>query len=154
MQFVFASRADLDDWEVLGNTGWNYESMAPHYRKSENFQGAQPEQEAIGLNSYTDEDAHGLAGPINASFSPGNTPIQNAWPETMANMGLAPNGDPRDGVSLGGYTNPMTMTGGTSQRSFSANSYWKPLPADPICTRSLEPSSITSFSQATVPGIS
>ncbi|CAO1605796.1 hypothetical protein XANCAGTX0491_009302 [Xanthoria calcicola] len=33
MQFTFASRVDLDDWEVLGNTGWNFDSMAPYYRK-------------------------------------------------------------------------------------------------------------------------
>lgn len=126
MQFTFASRVDLDDWEVLGNTGWNYDFMAPYYKKFENFQGARPEQESVGLNSFINDNAHGYGGPINASFSPGYTPIQAAWPETMANMGLAPNGDPRDGVSLGGYTNPMVMTRGTSQRSFAGNSYWKP----------------------------
>lgn len=131
MQFTFASRADLDDWEVLGNTGWDYDSMAPYYRKFENFQGARPEQESVGLNSFINENVHGYGGPINASFSPGYTPIQAAWPETMANMGLAPNGDPRDGVSLGGYTNPMVMTRGTSQRSFAGNSYWKPFATRP-----------------------
>ncbi|KAL8992604.1 MAG: hypothetical protein Q9169_006969 [Polycauliona sp. 2 TL-2023] len=126
MQFVFASRADLDDWETLGNPGWNYKSMAPYYRKMENFQGARPEQEAVGINSFINDDAHGHGGPINGSFTTGYTPIQASWPETMANMGLAPNGDPRDGVSLGGYTNPMTITRGTSKRSFAGNSYWKP----------------------------
>lgn len=131
MQFTFASRADLDDWEILGNTGWNYESMAPYYKKFENFQGARPEQESVGLNSFIKEDVHGHGGPINASFSPGYTPIQAAWPETMANLGLAPNGDPRDGVSLGGYTNPMVMTRGKSQRSFAGNSYWKPFAKRP-----------------------
>ncbi|KAL8849387.1 MAG: hypothetical protein Q9221_005625 [Calogaya cf. arnoldii] len=101
MQLTFASRADLDDWEVLGNTGWNYDSMAPYYKKFESFQGARPEQE------------------------------EAAWPETMAIMGLAPKGDPRDGVSLGGYTNPMTITRGKSQRSFAGNSYWKPFASRP-----------------------
>ncbi|KAL8695818.1 MAG: hypothetical protein Q9224_003138 [Gallowayella concinna] len=131
MQFTFASRTDLDDWELLGNTGWNYESMAPYYKKFENFQGARPEQESLGLNSFINEDVHGHGGPINASISPGYIPIQAAWPETMANLGLAPNGDPRDGVSLGGYTNPMVMTRGKSQRSFAGNSYWKPFATRP-----------------------
>lgn len=131
MQFTFASRADLDDWEVLGNIGWNYDSMAPYYKIFESFQGARPEQESVGLNSFINGDVHGYGGPINASFSPGYTPIQAAWPETMANMGLAPNGDPRNGVSLGGYTNPMTMTRGTSQRSFAGNLYWKPFASRP-----------------------
>ncbi|KAL8669388.1 MAG: hypothetical protein Q9168_006024 [Polycauliona sp. 1 TL-2023] len=118
IQFVFASRFDLDDWENLGNPGWNYESMAPYYRKIEDFQGARPEQEAVGLDSFINENVHGHAGPINGSFSPGY-------------IRLAPNGDPRDGVSLGGYTNPMTITRGTSKRSFAGNSYWKPFTARP-----------------------
>ncbi|KAL8650503.1 MAG: hypothetical protein Q9226_005121 [Calogaya cf. arnoldii] len=78
MQLTFASRADVDDWEVLGNTGWNYDSMAPYYKKFENFQGARPEQESVGLNSFINEDVHGHGGPINASFSPNYTAIQAA----------------------------------------------------------------------------
>ncbi|KAI4105622.1 MAG: hypothetical protein LQ345_007219 [Seirophora villosa] len=131
MQFTFASRADLDDWELLGNTGWNYDSMAPYYKKFENFQSARPEQESAGIADFVNEEAHGYGGPINASFTPFYTPIQAAWPATLANMGLALNGDPRDGVSLGAYINPMVMTRGPSRRSFAGNSYWKPFATRP-----------------------
>ena len=131
MQFTFASRTDLDDWEILGNTGWNYASMAPYYKKFENFQGASPQIESLGISGFVNETAHGYGGPVNASFTPFYTPIQAAWPSTLANMGLALNGDPRDGVSLGGYTNPMVLTLGTSQRSFAGNSYWKPYATRP-----------------------
>ena len=126
MQFTFASRTDLDDWEKLGNTGWNYESMAPYYKKFEDFQGATAEAHSLGRDSYINEAVHGHSGPINASITPFYSDVQAAWPPTLANMGLAPNGDPRDGVSLGGYANPMVMTKGTSHRSFAGNSYWKP----------------------------
>ena len=126
MQFTFASRVDLNDWEELGNTGWNYESMAPYYKKFENFQGSAPEIHSLGTDKYINDAVHGNHGPINASFTPFYTDVQAAWPLTLANMGLAPNGDPRDGVSLGGYTNPMVMTKGNSHRSFAGNSYWKP----------------------------
>lgn len=127
MQFTFASRTDLDDWEKLGNTGWNYESMAPYYKKFENFQAPGPNIDSLGINhAYINEAVHGHGGPINASLTPFYTPIQQAWTPTLANLGLAPNGDPRDGVSLGGYTNPMVMTIGKAQRSFAGNSYWKP----------------------------
>ena len=126
MQFTFASRVDLNDWEALGNTGWNYDSMAPYYKKFENFQGASPEAHSLGLDSYIDEAEHGDNGLINASLTPFYLGVQAAWPSTLANMGLAANGDPRDGVSLGGYTNPMVMTKGSSHRSFAGNSYWKP----------------------------
>ena len=126
MQFTFASRTDLDDWEKLGNTGWNYESMAPYYKKFEDFQGATPEIHSLGIDKFVNEAVHGHDGPINASLTPFYSGVQAAWPLTLANMGLAPNGDPRDGVSLGGYTNPMVMTKGSSHRSFAGNSYWKP----------------------------
>ncbi|KAL9035004.1 MAG: hypothetical protein Q9180_005094 [Flavoplaca navasiana] len=124
MRLVFASRVDLDDWEVLSNTGWNYESMAPYYQKFEIFQVARPEQEAAGLNNFINENAHGYGGPINASFSSGYTPIQAAWPETMANLGLAPTSDPRDGISS------WDIAAEFPRRLILEN----PLPADLICT--------------------
>ena len=126
MQLTFASRTDLDDWEVLGNPGWNYESMAPYYKKWEHFQSPRPETVRLGITGFINEAVHGHGGPINASLTPFYTPVQVDWAPTLANMGLAPNGDPRDGVSLGGYNNPMPMTRGTSQRSFAGNSYWSP----------------------------
>ncbi|KAL9594118.1 MAG: hypothetical protein Q9219_007208 [cf. Caloplaca sp. 3 TL-2023] len=131
MQLTFASRADLNDWEVLGNTGWNYETMKPYYEKFENFQAPSPEVESLGITGFVNEAVHGHGGPINATLTPFYTPMQTAWTPTLANMGLAPNGDPRDGVSLGGYNNPMVLSRGTSQRSFAGNSYWKPYATRP-----------------------
>ena len=78
------------------------------------------------ITGSVDETVHVHGGPINASFTPSHTPIQAAWPSTLAKMGLAPNGDPRDGGSLGGYTTSMALTLRTSQRSFAGNLYWKP----------------------------
>lgn len=89
MQFTFASRTDPDDWEILGNTGWNYESMAPYYKKFEDFQGVSPQVKGLGITEFVDEAAHGHGGPVNASFTPFYTPIQAAWPSTLANLGLA-----------------------------------------------------------------
>ncbi|KAL9578863.1 MAG: hypothetical protein Q9212_005447 [Teloschistes hypoglaucus] len=127
MQFTFASQVDLDDWERLGNPGWNYQSMAPYYKKFENFQGGRPNLESLGINdSFVNQAVHGHGGPINASFTPFYSPMQQAWAPTLANLGLAATGDPRDGKSLGGYDNPMVLTLGSSHRSFAGNSYWKP----------------------------
>ena len=127
MQTTFAGQRDLDDWEALGNEGWNYATMAPYYKKFENFQSPQPFVEELDFSEYIQPEIHGSIGPINVSFAPWYTDIQLAWTPTLANMGLAPTpGDPRDGKSLGGYTNPMAMTRGLAQRSFSGNSYWLP----------------------------
>ena len=127
MQTTFAGQRDLDDWETLGNDGWNYATMAPYYKKFENFQTPQDFVEAFGFSEYNQPEIHGSGGPINVSFAPWYTDIQLAWTPTLKNMGLAPSpGDPRDGKSLGGYTNPLAMTRGIAQRSFAGNSYWLP----------------------------
>ena len=38
-QFVKGSREDFDNWDALGNTGWDYDSFLPYYQKSENYVG-------------------------------------------------------------------------------------------------------------------
>ncbi len=84
-QLVFASRTDLDVWGILGDTGWNYDTILPKFEK---VQGTRPEQEAAGLNSFINEGAHGYGGgPINASSPPdyNSTPPsrplgQERWP--------------------------------------------------------------------------
>ncbi|KAG8527837.1 uncharacterized protein KY384_006753 [Bacidia gigantensis] len=134
MQTTFASKADFDDWETLGNPGWNYESIKPYYAKFENFQGTPPSLESSTLDGdtfeidhFVNEAVHGHGGPINDSLAPYYSNFQLAWTPTLTSLGLYANGDPRDGVSLGGYTNPMVMTLGTAQRSFAANAYWEPV---------------------------
>lgn len=71
MQFTFASRTDLDDWERLGNEGWSYESLVTYYRKFENLQGAPAEVDNIGIDGFIEPSVHGSGGPTHASFSPG-----------------------------------------------------------------------------------
>ncbi|KAG7007367.1 mitochondrial genome maintenance protein [Physcia stellaris] len=152
MQFTFALRTDLDDWENLGNTGCNYESLAPYYKKYEKFQGASPLVKGLGITVFIDEAAHGYGGPVDASFTPFYTPVRAAWPSTLASLGLALNGDPRDGVSQGGYTNPMVLTLGTSQRSFAGFSYWKPYATRPnlhTATQAIVPNSASFIVNAT-----
>ncbi|KAI9803690.1 MAG: hypothetical protein M1833_000602 [Piccolia ochrophora] len=131
MQFTVPSRTDLDDWEVLGNTGWNYETMAPYFDRLENFQGVPKTNLPSWIGDFINEKVHGHGGPVDVSLSPFYTNFQLAWTPTFRNLHLEPNGDPRDGVSLGGYTNPVTMTKGKSQRSFAGNAYYKPVSRRP-----------------------
>ena len=132
MQFTFASRQDFDDWETLGNEGWNYEGIAPYYKKFENFQPPNPSIQEVTVNTEVQNAAvHGAGGPINASISPFYSPLQQAWLPTLSKLGLAAKSDPRDFVSIGAYNNPMVLTQGSSHRSFAGNSYWKPFATRP-----------------------
>ena len=131
MQFTFASQADINDWAALGNEGWDYAGLAPYYRKMEDFQGFAPTSPNEEIGTFYNAAVHGNNGPINGSLTPYQLPIQADWAPTLKALGLAPNGDPRDGKSLGGYGSPTTQTKGSSIRSFSANSYWKPFASRP-----------------------
>ena len=128
MQFTFASKRDFDDWQVLGNEGWNYAGIAPYYKKMENFQGIPPELKDAQLDAQISQPlVHGAGGPINSSIPKYQLPVQEDWLPTLESMGLkASPGDPRDGVSLGAHNNPMTSTRSTSVRSHAGNSYWQP----------------------------
>ena len=54
MSFVRGSPEDYDGWADLGCHGWDFESVLPYFKKSENFEG--------GGGKY-----RGVGGPLNVS---------------------------------------------------------------------------------------
>lgn len=59
---VRGMRQDFDDWESMGNPGWNADSMWKYFQRSETF------HQSEGFDA--DEDAHGIEGPIQTTFHP------------------------------------------------------------------------------------
>ena len=62
-------RQDLDNWEELGNEGWNFDGLAPYYRKSEKYH---PSSETLSKkinDSYIDKLLRGTDGPLQVSTS-------------------------------------------------------------------------------------
>ena len=51
MLYVRGHASDYDNWAYMGNPGWDYESVLPYFKKSEDFEG--------GENQY-----HGVGGPL------------------------------------------------------------------------------------------
>lgn len=120
-----ASRADLDNWEKLGNPGWNFDTLQPYYRKSETFNAPSSEtMKALGT-AIIDTALHGASGPIQTSFGEGSGPLDHAWGQTFKTLGLGPGGDPRAGDTLGGYSLPKFMDR-TAKRSYAAPAYYVP----------------------------
>lgn len=123
---TYASRSDIDDWGRLGNDGWSYNDLVPYYKKFEDYQPPPPDVAKDASAEYINTSAHGYGGPIRGSFAPFYTDIQKAWTPTYRNLGIGADGDMRDGVALGGYTNIMSQNQEDHTRSYAGNRYYKP----------------------------
>jgi choline dehydrogenase len=79
--YVRGNKTDYDSWAYDGCIGWDYESVLPYFKKSENFEG--------GANRY-----RGLGGPLNVSLITGPNPISTAAIEAAVQLGFSRNDEP------------------------------------------------------------
>lgn len=127
MNFMFwthPSQRDIDNWGALGNDGWSWKALAPYFKKSESFVAPSSQQTSDLLLDYVDPSVHGTTGPIANEFPQLYSHFLKAWPRTLEKLGLGVDGDPRNGVALGGYVNLLNIDKGT--RSYAANAYLGP----------------------------
>jgi choline dehydrogenase len=79
--YVRGNKTDYDSWAYDGCIGWDYESVLPYFKKSENFEG--------GANRY-----RGVGGPLNVSLITGPNPISTAAIEAAVQLGFSRNDEP------------------------------------------------------------
>ena len=124
-------------FETLGNPGWNWEVLAPYYKKFHTLN-SPPADEAAHRHLHLDvidNSVRGSDGPIKTSFpTDTDNPIPKAWIETFDSLGLKATSDPFSGENVGAYTNACTIDPDTRQRSFAASRYWKPVQDRPNLT--------------------
>ena len=123
---TYPSKSGIDSWAELGNPSWNFDSLAPYYRKFHTFIPPSKEtREQLSLD-YWDETAHGLSGPVQVSFGEEIDPLSKAWPETFKSLNLKMSSDPVTGETIGAQSNPGAVDPRTKTRSYSASAYYSP----------------------------
>ena len=111
MSYVRGQPADYDGWAAEGCRGWDFESVLPYFKRSED-------------NENGADDYHGTGGPLAVSNIRSLHPLSEAYLQSCVNVGFRRMADintpPQDGV---GYV-PATQRRG--RRHSAAQAYLRP----------------------------
>ncbi len=90
--YIRGQHADYDDWAKAGATGWDFNSVLPLFKRSENYAG--------GKSEY-----HGASGELGVSDLRNDHPYCRAWVEAGEQFGLPRNPDfnARTDYGVGAY---------------------------------------------------
>ncbi|WP_375447533.1 GMC family oxidoreductase [uncultured Fibrella sp.] len=116
MAYVRGNKADYNAWAAQGNTGWDYESILPYFKRSEcNEQ----------LNQL-DAHYHGGDGPLNVTYATRfRTPLADAFVEACKQYGIAENQDMNGAKQDGAGLLQFTIRNG--KRHSTAAAFLKPV---------------------------
>ncbi|XP_050740222.1 glucose dehydrogenase [FAD, quinone]-like [Eriocheir sinensis] len=78
--YARGNRRDYDLWAELGNPGWDYESVLPYFKRSEDFQGPLPP----GAEAF-----HGRGGPLGVTRSAKSSPVTQAFLAAGRELGFS-----------------------------------------------------------------
>jgi choline dehydrogenase len=111
MLFIRGARADYDGWAEAGCTGWDYDSVLPHFRDVESFEG--------GGDRY-----RGGAGPLSVSFPATGEKLIDVWLDAACNSGHQRNPDYNGAEHLGAARAQSSIRRG--RRHSTAEAFIKP----------------------------
>jgi choline dehydrogenase-like flavoprotein len=126
MSYFRAEVAQIDAWERMGNTGWNFASLFPYYKKSERFQ--PPTEQMIGAGASYDPSSHGYDGPITVGFSETmqGSAVSRDTNATMQALGFPASFETNDGSMRGFTLSLSTMDNELNVRQDAARAYYWP----------------------------
>jgi choline dehydrogenase-like flavoprotein len=120
INFMFWSvppKEDLDDFERLGNPGWNWNLFQPHFRALEGYNSVNEVDMPFGL---TVDSAIGKDGPVKLSClsSPSKdfNLVQDSLIRTLNEINIHPASRPYDGSPSGSFLLAHTIEPETKQR--------------------------------------
>jgi choline dehydrogenase-like flavoprotein len=126
LMMVYPSKGNIDAWAALGNPSWNYDALAPYFRKFATVHTPpQSAKDLLGL-TYLNEGLTKGDGPIQVAYSEGYGAPNKAWMQTFADLGLEMSTDPRDGNALGAFQNHASIDPETHTRSYACTGYYTP----------------------------
>ena len=117
--YIRGQQQDYEDWARLGAAGWDYCSVLPFFKKSEDYAG--------GCNEY-----HGSGGELGVSELRNNHPYCERWVEAAQEFGLPANADFNAETDYGVGCYQLSIRGGW--RASSSVSFLRPVLRRPNLT--------------------
>lgn len=124
--FVPPSKGVIDSWEVLGNPGWNWDTLKGYFAKSYTTPAAAHDakaREALAIENWP--RVNDAKGPIQTSFGNEVHPVRKAWAEAFLARGQYTACDPFVQCSVGAFS-CLSSISPQGTRSYSASAYYKP----------------------------
>ncbi|KAM5354655.1 hypothetical protein ACJ41O_001302 [Fusarium nematophilum] len=123
MVFDRGSKSDYDRWASLGNSGWDWNTLLPYFKKNEKFT---PANDAITAEYGVSFDAaaHGTSGYMHSTYSPFFWPTTKNIIGAVKELGIGIAKDQANGSPLGGYFCPHNQDPVTVTRSSAREAYY------------------------------
>ena len=77
MMYIRGNKRDYDGWEEMGNPGWNYESVLPYFKKSEDMR----------IPEYQDSPYHQTGGYLTVEYFRYRSPVTDYLVNANLDMG-------------------------------------------------------------------
>lgn len=126
MTYTRAQSVQIDAWESVGNTGWNWDNLLPYYKKSEEFQVPTLNQIDHGADYFI--RYHGENGPVKVGWPKlmTNSSMLPVLDETLSGLGVPYDRDVNDGSMIGLTSHPNTIDRDANIRYDAARAYYWP----------------------------
>lgn len=112
MIYIRGDKSDYDAWAYGGCVGWDYESVLPYFKKSENYE--------LGESHY-----HGVGGELNVTRLKNTNPVPAAAIDAAVEVGLGKTDDFNGDDILGAGWCDVTIAQGSRQSA--AVAFLKPV---------------------------
>lgn len=125
LMMVYPGKAIINAWETMGNEGWNFETLAPYFRKFAKTHPPSPiTRDTCRMEGHYDPDISGLeSGPLALSVGEGFGPNNSAWMDAFEELGLKMTADPRNGSAVGAFQQTANIDPVTKTRTSAASAY-------------------------------
>ena len=108
MVYFRGNPRDYDEWAHAGATGWSYREVLPYFRRSENNK------------DFGNSEFHGHDGPMHVRSVSSPNPLNFAFFEALASLGVQARSDLNGADSEGMALRQLAIRGGTRETSASA----------------------------------